>query len=233
MLTSRRRKAAIMAEPPLANKRHKPGEVDCEELSSDPDDAPEEDQQGEEGDGQSLNEHLYKLFIQAQQLEDVGEAMQCYEELVSTLEQAMTDPEVESSAHPQPFSWSNSSELDAVPPPSLVGSWARNAMGGHYLDIKRITASKIEFEAALCLWPQNMMALLNLANLEREYGDPSRGIELYTQIAEFTIPHMGTETEELDWASSVWETTQDCISTAAYVLALVLHQHERYQDALP
>ena len=132
-----------------------------------------------------------------------------------------------------------------VPPLALVGSSALNSIGGHLLDLERISDARQTFEDAVEMFPRNSMAQLNLANLEREHGDVSRALSLYQSIAACTTlsSAAGTAMEDGEQAGDrekgsalefwLYGPRERCVAYAAYACALLLHQLGRPAEAVP
>ena len=195
------------------------------------------------------SDELCSLFMQAQQLEDEGDigfSVDCYAHVVkSCFGNSTSAGGLKTKCHQYCH------RPDAAypkPPPLLIASSALNCIAGHYLDVGNIVAAQhhfrevafalkdtvvanvlVNFLQALAVWPDNAMAMTNLGNLERNHGDNEVALNIYMTCA--TLPIHQSDVEWEEWW--VVGPRRQCVSYCAYMSALLLHQHGRYQDAVP
>jgi len=84
------------------------------------------------------------------------------------------------------------------------------------------------FDASLKSWKNNAMTLVNLGDLEREHGRYESGLDYYTQAAAQS-PCVTCEGWYADWVAVPRE---ESVAMASYMCGLMLHQLERFDEAL-
>ena len=152
------------------------------------------------------------------------------------------------------------SKSSAVPDDALVVSSAYNSLAGFQLDAGDYDGARANLASALEAWPDNAMALVNLANLEREHGSLKTALDLYLRVAslprlryepslkttinndspreaEPAVEDPSDEEQEEDFDPYDWEDgwicgpREACQSTSAYLASLVLHQLGRGDES--
>lgn len=135
--------------------------------------------------------------------------------------------------HHPTLPYTYTTKTNQQPNKSLIHSCACNSLGGFETERNNISQARIYFQAALKSWSNNAMALINLANMEREHGDPSVALRLYTQCKNLPLlTYQTTTTDEeedpYDWEEAwiIGPRTQ-CIAKATYLYCLMLHQRNQ------
>ena len=185
---------------------------------------------GADGDDESS---IIELFLHGQGCENEGDtesAASVYEHIVENYAGQIGLPYLH--VHGE------SSEEDDVPP-ALVYSCTLNSLGGLYLDIEMLDKAKELFEKSTKAWPRNAMAILNIANMERECGDFHAALRLYEAIidnapsAEEVTRIEGSDNGTLGWERTyIYGPLRQCLEQAHYLCALGLHQVGQYRKAL-
>lgn len=189
------------------------------------------------------NSNLFSSFIAAQQLEANGEveaAVERYESIVTQCVAPANSSKVSTTATTAtaPPSTSRKRQRQSAQPPALlIASCSLTCIGGHYLDAEDIDEARGYFLRAHELWPENVLATVNLANIEREWGDEEAAIKLYREIiqvgvdAEREAQGSGFEAEEWE-LELVYGPRHTVNAMAHYLLALMLHQKGSFDEAL-
>ena len=164
---------------------------------------------------------LLGTFLSAQRLESSGEmeaAARRYSELISA------------TTHPLPPFDETASAHD-LPPAPLIISAALNSLGGLHLEASALDAARGAFRRSLKHWPGNTMSHLNLGDLEREHGTFSKAFSHYRTAA--ALPLLTDDADDRGWfAEWVAGPREECVTLAAYMCALTLHQTEDFQGGL-
>ena len=184
-----------------------------------------------QGDGDE-EEDLYALFVTAQRLEtegDVQAAVDTYESIV-----AAADRSTLSASRKRPRE---------RPPAALLASCSLTCIGGHYLDIEDIDEAKNRFHRASLCWPENALAKINLANIEREWGDEDEAVRHYKDVLRICKradeqENDGSSPEETEasineWREELVDGPRRVVNAMAhYLLAGMLHQRLAFDEAL-
>ena len=164
---------------------------------------------------------LLGTFLSAQRLESSGEmeaAARCYSELISATTHSLPPFDETASAHD-------------LPPAPLIISAALNSLGGLHLEASALDAARGAFRRSLKHWPGNTMSHLNLGDLEREHGTFSKAFSHYRTAA--ALPLLTDDADDRGWfAEWVAGPREECVTLAAYMCALTLHQTEDFQGGL-
>eukprot|EP00949_MAST-11_sp_MAST-11-sp1_P003646 g3646.t1 len=215
--------------PPL--EEEEPSTVESVRVEQSPEAVP-----AEEGETQNIMAFL-DAFLFAQARENAGDEQGAAEVYLDIL----SDAGYEGLAQQQWLrtectlakKWSFSSRtgfaqrLPDAPPDALIVSCCLNAMGGLFLEDSSPTVAACLLRAALEVWPENAMALVNLAHLEREHGSPKAAIKIYERVEYFPAP------EGNDWAEYwISEPSEQCAELSAYTLALLHHQMGDFRKGL-
>ena len=213
----------------------------------------------------AFDARLVDRFVSAQVMEQRGQA-----ELAAATYSALLDDyfasrsgespgeslgeSPESPAATEGFDESGCADL-GTPPAPLVASVALNSLGGFLLDEGHLERARSCFVRSLELWPRHGMALVNLADLERENGSRDAAVEHYTTAAALPPLLADDEEDEEDddgeeeeddaehdaasgrgdergWFTSwVAAPRAEAVSLASYMLALHLHQSLCFEGA--
>jgi len=171
-------------------------------------------------------ELIRSLFSAAQGFEDeddVASALAHFEAVVDTFE-----------ANPGPQQSDAVVEDADLPPLSFVASAAANSAGGFFMDEGEMEKARKKLRKAESLWSGNVMALVNLANIEREYGDFLEAMRIYNTCAEECVKILEKHGKfDQGWMEE-WMVvpSQYCYSQSCYLLALLKHQIGSFQSAL-
>mmetsp|Transcript_69 Transcript_69/g.234 ORF Transcript_69/g.234 Transcript_69/m.234 type:complete len:633 (-) Transcript_69:79-1977(-) len=137
-----------------------------------------EDQQSVEEYEDVTADRAYELFMTAQGHEDDGELSEAFAayELIQdvALEELGKRKDVG-------MDYNDLASLEE-PPLHVIASTAANCAGGLFLDNRDFEDAREWFQRALEWWDGAVMARLNLANIEREHGNPTTAITLYKKL---------------------------------------------------
>jgi len=174
---------------------------------------------------------IYEMFVQAQLLESddlIEEAVETYEEIIQRVEKNAEGNTIVPITLDAILK--NAKRMKEIPE-ELLASCALNCIGGHYLDIDLLKEGREYFEKALSFWIDNSMAMLNVANLEREHGDILRAIDTYSKINDLSI-YLTNECGTIDWISDmVISPLKQSIEISMYMSAFLLHLQGRFSEA--
>ena len=122
------------------------------------------------------------------------------------------------------------------PPSTLIYSCTLNSYGGLCLDRggEELGRARSFFQRAVRAWNKNLMALLNLANLEREYGDFHSALNLYRKIVRYAPATFDFDNVDGGgWEGTyIYEPMKTVREQAYYLCALCLHQVGKFDEAL-
>ena len=170
----------------------------------------------------STSEELIAAFEDAQALEEAGCAARAtcaYEEICQRYDTPAL-PRFDCTAPP-----------GDVAPCALVVSTCLNCLGGCHLDAGRLREAHSAFERSLDVWPSSSMALVNLGDLERKRGDAARALAYYERAA--ALPPVPSHPHSTYHSTWVGTPRAECVAMASAMCALLLHQSNRFESALP
>ena len=156
-------------------------------------------------------------FMEAQRMEEEDEiplAIECYKEIIHVF----------GDYKKKPAKYIHINGYFESPPPLLVLSCALNSLGGIYMDQEQYEfAMESFYEATLC-WNENYMALLNMANIEREHRSIEKAIGHYKHIIKLSEKqNAGGSNDMQEQTHDAWEATwiigphQKCVLSLLYV----------------
>lgn len=128
--------------------------------------------------------------------------------------------------------------------PRVLSSCAYNRLSGIYLDAAMgrskqgelvgpmVAYAKEQAEKALWAWSQNLVAYVNLGNMERAEGRFDQALKYFARVVEIGTRRRQCK-DRAHWVDRwVLEPERRCVSIALYMRALLLSQLGRHDDAL-